>query len=104
MEQQLDFCAGKSITVTTKLHDVQGAIVSLCMLRGKPLYMVTPHELKRYYGWRFRGGHAQNKAWAVDICAARYADWYSFCAARTDHACDAKLLSEYVREHYKLLL
>ncbi len=96
METQLDHCAGKPHDIVTKIHNVQGAIVALCMLRGKPLRMVSPQQLKQYFHWRYMGGYAANKQWALDTAKQLYPEWYKFCPAISDHAADAKLIAHFV--------
>jgi hypothetical protein len=100
MEEQLVGRYKEKAQVASKMFAVFGAIQAASMLSGKPLHIRTAMEVKRYYGWRFTGGYEENKLWAKTMCARKWPQWYMI-SGQKDHACDAKLLAEYLKESTK---
>jgi Holliday junction resolvasome RuvABC endonuclease subunit len=98
IEEQLVAKFNEKAAVAARLFAVQGALQACCMVYGKPLYLVSPSELKRHFNWKFMGGYNANKLWCIGRCRELWPEWYNFSAkAQNDHACDAKLLAEYLK-------
>jgi hypothetical protein len=88
-------------SILLKLGAIFGAIETAFITNGKPFHARPSQEVKRAFGWRYLGGYEQNKAWSLAVCGSHWPRWYDATEAhRTDHACDAKLLAEYVTSQH----
>lgn len=94
MEEQLVGRYKEKAQVAAKMFAVFGAIQATTMTHNKPMHIRTALEVKRHFGWRFTGGYESNKIWAKQLCEQKWPRWSLM--GQTDHACDAKLLAEYL--------
>lgn len=97
LEEQLACKFSDKSAVASKLFSVMGAVLACCMTMDKPCVLVSTQELKRHFGWRYIGGYNANKEWCKEKCKELFPLWFSKQYEVTDHACDAKLLAEYVK-------
>lgn len=89
------FAAQKDFRVSARLFLIQGALQTLSFVWNKDFRLIRPAVWKRAYNngiWKSISYEA-NKQWSVDKAVELFGEQYR---RRIHHACEAKLLSEYV--------
>jgi Holliday junction resolvasome RuvABC endonuclease subunit len=92
-EKQIEAHAtGKSQLVCSRLLAVQGALQALCYFKNIEFDLIEINDWKRLYQIKRTGSHDSNKRQAQALCATLFGEKW---ATRSDHICEAKLISKY---------
>jgi Holliday junction resolvasome RuvABC endonuclease subunit len=91
--------ASKRQLISARLFLVQGALQALCETWNKKFFLVSPYAVKkRHWGdsWISGRTNEENKQESVRKCVELFGSNYT---NTIHHACDAKLLAVWTKEH-----
>lgn len=90
---------GGSAMQSCILQVIQTVLRMWAKSHGKPCFLVSPQDVKRFYGLRCTGDHSQNKKQSVEYVQSHHPEMLTGVKGKIDDLCDVYLLRKYATEN-----